>query len=129
LSVAVIEKEDRSEWERCKPWIEAALVHARGTHLIEDIEDGIEKGELLFFSSAKSAVIARMIEYPRKKALNYFLVGGDLTDLKTNIEPYVTAWAKQRGCTMVTLVGRDGWIRTLSGLGFVKAWSGAYKDI
>ncbi len=122
-------REDRSEWERCKPWIEAALEHCRGTHTMEDIEAGIACGEYKFFCSAKSAVVARLIQYPRKKALNYFLVGGDLEDLKKNIEPYTTAWAKQQGCTIVTLVGRDGWIRTLAPLGFIKGWSLAYKEI
>jgi hypothetical protein len=121
--------DDRSEWIRCKPWIEAALEHCRGTHTMQDIEDGIEDGTYRFFSSPNSAVVARLIDYPQKKALNYFLVGGNLEELKTHVEPYVTAWAKQQGVTIVTLVGRDGWIRTLAPLGFVKGWSLAYKEI
>ena len=128
MSLALV-KEDRSEWLRCKPWIEAAVVHCRGTHTIEDIEDGIEAGTYQFFSMPNCAVICRIIEYPRKKCLNYFLVGGDLDEIKDKMEPHITAWAKSKGCSMVTLVGRDGWIRTLSKLGFVRGWSAAYKEI
>ena len=33
-----------TEWERCRPWIEAALIYADGTHSIEDIAAGIASG-------------------------------------------------------------------------------------
>lgn len=121
--------EDKSEWLRCRPWFVEAVVLCRGTHSIEDIEQGIEDGTYRFFSMPNCAVVARIIEYPRKKCLNYFLAGGDLDEIKDKMEPYLTTWAKSQGCSIVTLVGRDGWIRSLKPLGWHKGWSAAYKEI
>jgi hypothetical protein len=121
--------EDRSEWLRCRPWIEKAIVHCRGTHVIEDIEVGIENGTYRFFAMPNCAAVVRIVEYPRARCLNYFLVGGDLKELMEKMEPHITAWAKTQGCTLATLVGREGWLRTLMPLGYKKSWSAAYKDI
>lgn len=121
--------EDKSEWLRCRPWIEEAVKDCLGTHTIEDVEDGIESGEFLFFSMQNCAVIVRIMQYPRKRAVNYFLVGGDLNELKNKMEPHITAWAKSKGCNIAVLIGREGWLRTLSSLGFRKMWSATYKEI
>lgn len=121
--------EDKGEWLRCRPWIEAAVEHCRETHTIEDIEHGIEDGTYRFFSMPNCAAVVRIIQYPRKKCLNYFLVGGDLNELMTKMEPHLTAWAKTQGCTVATLVGRAGWLRKLGKLGYTPSWSAAYKEI
>lgn len=120
---------DKAEWLRCRHWIEAAVEHCRHTHSIEDIEQGIADGTYQFFSMPNCAVVVRIVEYPRKKCLNYFLVGGDLNELMTKMEPHLTAWAKSQGCTVATLVGRAGWLRTLGKLGYTPAWSAAYKEL
>jgi len=121
--------EDKSEWYRCRPWIEAAVEHCRETHSIEDIEEGIEQGVYRFFAMPNCAAVVRIIEYPRKKVINYFLVGGDLDELMNKMEPHLTAWAKSQGCTGATLVGRAGWLRVLGKHGYKPQWSAAYKEI
>lgn len=119
----------KAEWHRCRPWIDAALEYTGGTHTIEDIERGIEEGTLLFFSSPNSAVVAEFISYPRKRVFNYFLIGGDLRELITHIEPYVTAWAKQQGASRVIGIGRRGFERAFRGSGFEPCWTAIAKDI
>ena len=123
------EREDRSEWLRCRHWIEAALPYARGTHTIEDIEDGIERGQFVFWSGRKCAVITEILNYPRKRVLHYFLLGGDLKELIGFMEPRISAWAKTQGCVGVSGAGRAGFERVFARSGFEPAWRVIYKDI
>lgn len=121
--------EDRSQWIRCRPWIEAALPYARGTFTIEDIEDGIERGRFVFWAGEKSAVITEILNYPRKRVLHYFLIGGDLAELQDFMEPRITAWGKMNGCSGASGAGRPGLERVFAKSGFEPAWRIIYKDI
>ena len=121
--------EDRSEWLRCRPWIEAALPYARGTHTIEDIEAGIARGQFVFWSGQKSAIITEIIEYPRARVMHYFLLGGDLTELVEFMEPRITHWAKTQGCNAVSGAGRRGFERVFARSGFKPAWTVIFKEI
>ncbi len=121
--------EDKSEWLRCRPWIEAALQYNGGTHNIEDIEVGIERGFYWFFSSQRAAVVVEIIPCPRMKVLNYFLIGGDSKDLKTKIDPQVSAWAKARGCKMAIGNVRKGGERLFADIGFKPRWVTIAKEL
>ena len=123
------EREDRSEWLRCRHWIEAALPYARGTHTIEDIETGIGNGQFIFWSGSKCAVITEILNYPRKRVLHYFLLGGNLRELVEFMEPRITVWAKLNGCTAVTGAGRAGFERVFAKSGFEPAWRVIIKEI
>ena len=119
----------RQEWSRCRPWIERALPYCYGTHTIEDVEQQIAEGRLQFWPGEACAVVTEIVEYPRLKALNFFLIGGDLTELLEQMEPAVIAWAKALGCTRVASVGRKGWERVLKPLGYSKTLSMLLKPI
>lgn len=121
--------EDKSEWLRCRPWIEEALKYSAGTHTIEDIEIGVEAGAYRFFSSPKAAVIVEIIPCPQKNVLNYFLIGGDSDDLKTKIEPLVSAWAKSKGCALAIGNVRKGGQRLFADIGFKLCWITISKDL
>lgn len=121
--------EDRSQWIRCRHWIEAALPYARGTHTIEDIEAGIESGQFVFWAGRRSAIITEILHYPRKRVLHYFLIGGDLRELVEFMEPRITAWAKENGCSAVSGAGRAGFERVFAKSGFEPAWRVIIKDI
>lgn len=103
-----------SDWLRCRPWIEAALEHTHGTHTIADIEDGIASGAYQFWCTENSTAITEIIEFPRLKALNFFLLGGDLSELLDILEPHICDFAKFMGCTRVMGTGRKGWERVLA---------------
>ena len=118
----------QKEWQRCKHWIEAALVYARGTHLIEDVEAGIANGTYQFWPGERSAIVSEIIVYPRLKALNFWLIGGDLSELK-EMEPIVVAWAKTQGCTRFMGVGRWGMQRAFRSQGYEPWWFAIAKDI
>lgn len=97
-----------------KPYIEAALEYASGTHTFEDIAAAVERGDMQFWPGPHSAVITEILESPRKRILNIFLAGGEgsaLAELAA-MEPVIMDWARQQGCTEALFIGRKGWERT-----------------
>jgi hypothetical protein len=118
-----------TEWERCKAWIAAALPYSYGTHTIEDVEQQIAAGRLQFWPGEKCAVVTEIVDYPRLRALNFFLVGGDLAELIEKMEPAIVDWAKALGCTRVAQTGRKGWGRVLAPLGYQTTLSVMLKPI
>jgi len=91
--------------------IEAALGYAGGTHTFEDICSAVEAGSLQYWPCVRSAVITEIIQYPQKRALNFFLAGGDLAELEA-MYPTILQWGKDKGCTVAVMSGRKGWERT-----------------
>ena len=81
------------------------------THLWEDIVWGIENGYFFLYSFEKSALVCEFVNYPRLKALNIFLAGGDLKELKS-IQPDLIKWAKENGVSRIEIRGRLGWLKT-----------------
>jgi hypothetical protein len=114
-----------SEWDRCRHWIEAALPHGGGFYEIGDIEADVLKGDALFWPGEKSAVVTQFWDFPRAKAINFWLVGGDLDELKV-MHRNISAWAKTQGCTHSIIAGRAGWARSL---GYTPAWTAMSKEL
>lgn len=112
------------EWERCRPWIEAALEHAGGTHGIEDVEAGLASGDYQFWPAANSAAVTEIITFPRKKALCFWLSGGDLSEMMRVIEPRARQWGEAMGCNLFfgNAVDRPGWSRALQPFGYAPGW-------
>lgn len=117
-----------TEWDRCKPWIEAALEYAGGTHTIEDVERNVLSGRMALIARERSAYVVELITYPRLKTLHVFLSGGDLDDIKA-FDPQMDAIARSLGCSRITIAGRRGFARALKGLGYVEKWSVLAKEI
>jgi len=117
------------DFERCSKWLEAALEYSAGTHTIEDIAAGIKSGAFQFWPAPNAAVITEIIVYPQLKALNFFLAGGDLDELKA-MRPYIELWGKRNGCTRVNLAGRKGWQKTfLRDEGYEPKWFVLSKEL
>jgi hypothetical protein len=116
------------EWRRCKPWIEAALPYAGGTHTIEDLEREILSGRMALIPRERSAFVVELIIYPRLKALHIFLAAGDLSELKA-FDPHMDEIARSLGCSRVTIAGRKGFARALKDLGFQEKWTVLAKEI
>lgn len=110
-------RDAKADWERCRGYIEAALEYTGGTHTIEDVEEGIARGELHFWPGKRCAVVTEVVDYPRMRVLNLFLCGGDLDELKA-MQPCFLSFAEFLGCRKLTLGGRLGWERALKSLGW-----------
>ena len=80
----------------------------------------------LWITPGGSAAITEVVEFPLLKALNIFLVGGDLRELR-DLEPKLINYAISIGCKRITGGGRDGWSGTESD--WKKAGVLMYKDI
>lgn len=102
----------RENFERCKPYLEAALQYADGTHTIEDVADGIARGVFHFWPGKRSAAVTQILVYPRAQFLLIFLAGGDMDELIDMI-PSWKSWGAYLGCSKLTLAGRPGWQRVL----------------
>ena len=116
------------EFERCKPHIEAALNYSGGTHDIIDIYEGLHNGTMQLWPAEKSCLVTEIIKYPKKKVLNIFLGGGDLTEI-LSMHADVISWAKQQGCTALNMTGRFGWKKPLAKHGWEPMHTSYVKEI
>ena len=103
----------RSEFERCWPWLAAALAHSGNTHGKEDLWQLIESGNAQLFPLPHGAFVTVQRNYPSGlRECHFWLVGGDLGELR-KVEPLTLQWAKSLGCQRATMRGRKGWARVL----------------
>ena len=118
-------------WARCRPWIEAALEKAGGTHGVEDVARLIERGCAHFWPGRRSAAVTEFCDYPRFRACNLWLLGGDLKELAA-LQPKIEAWARAQGCRQLQAGGlaqRRGWERVGAALGFAPRWTVYAKEL
>lgn len=97
-----------SEWDRCAPYVQAALDHAGNLFDVDDVLRLIEDGKAQFWPGKQCAVITEIKQYPKKRLLHVWLGGGDLDEL-TVMANYVREYAKHVGCDAITIQGRPGW--------------------
>ena len=116
------------EFNRCKPYIKAALEYSGGTHDLIDVYEGLHKGTMQLWPAKESCLVTEILKYPRKKVLNVFLGGGDLTEILSMHED-VISWAKEQGCTALTMTGRFGWKKPLGKHGWKPLHSSYVKEI
>tara|TARA_R100000482_G_scaffold13473_1_gene4012 strand:- start:70 stop:429 length:360 start_codon:yes stop_codon:yes gene_type:complete len=116
------------EFERCRKHIEAALEYTGGTHDIIDIYEGLYKGTMQLWPAKDSCLVTEIINYPKKKVLNIFLGGGDLTEI-LSMHDDVISWAKQQGCTALNMTGRFGWKKPLAEHGWQPMHTSYVKEI
>ncbi len=104
----------RDQFDRCGPWLQAALDRDIGAFELEDVWDHIATGKAQLWPSDKSAVVTSLEYWPRKVVLRYWLCGGELEDC-LKLEPAIEAWAKQAGAVCGIIGGRKGWLKALKG--------------
>jgi hypothetical protein len=97
--------------------IEAALEYSGGSHVFDDVRDGILSGRMQIWPGRASVAITEIIEYPCKKVLHVFLAGGEMAELIDMIDS-AAIWGDAQGCTSITMSGRRGWDRVLGNHGF-----------
>jgi hypothetical protein len=120
---------EEEEFERLRHHVAAALEYSGGTHKVEDIAEGIRRGQFQLWPGKDSVVVTEIIVYPQLKDLHYFLAGGDLDELRL-MRPIIESWGKEIGCSRVSLAGRKGWERTfLKGEGYEPKWFILCKDL
>lgn len=107
--------------EKMLELIKKALRIGGGTHELEDILVGIRQNVFQLFSADSAIVVTEILQSPRKKILNVFLVAGDFESIM-GLTPKVDEFAKSEGCSFMITTGRFGLIRRLPKFG----WNPAY---
>ena len=74
------------EFKRCEQWLENALDYAHGTFDISDVFEEVMNGNAQFWPGKNSAVVTQIVNYPRKKAIHFFLAGGDIKELEEKLK-------------------------------------------
>lgn len=116
------------ELQRCREWIEAALIHSGDTHDFVHIVDGLIEGKFQFWANSECCVVTEVIDYPKKRVLHIFLAGGNLQAIR-QLESKAVEWAKDIGCSAFTLTGRKGWEKALKNDGWEYAHTSMVKRI
>ena len=100
------------EMERCREWIEGAL-KVYDTHDFEDIVLGVVQGQFNFWSAPDACIVTEFLHYPKYRALNVFLTGGNLKTLMV-MRKTIEKFGKETGCKKLTGSGRKGWARVFT---------------
>lgn len=118
------------QFDRCREWIADAMERAGGTHWLCDVADMVRDGRAHLWPGKKSAVVTHFITYPRMKALNFWLVGGDIEELE-DMEKHIAEWGKEAGCKRLLATGRRGWTRSfmVKNAGYATRWWVLSKEI
>ena len=112
---------------RCREWIEAALEHTGGTHTFDDIAAGCYLGKFSLLAKSDGCAVLEIHEFPRKRALNVFLLGGELSAIGHHDE--LERIARDANATEITMTGRAGWARVLAPLGWDREPSVTLKKV
>lgn len=103
-----------AEWERCAPWIEAALVHSHGAYGLGDVKASVEARQSRFWAGVNAAAVTQVERHPNFPTLSIWLAGGDLDELRHDMLPQMEAHGREQGCRFVTILGRPGWARAIN---------------
>jgi len=111
-----------------RKYIEDALEYAKGTHTLDDIWNGVVRGDFQFWPGDKSAIITEIQIYPQTKVMHIFLAGGDLEEL-LQMEKSVRAYAQTIGCNSMSISGRRGWLRIFERDGWKEVCTTIAKEL
>jgi hypothetical protein len=111
---------DRTEFERCWPWIEAAAETEVGgaSYTKDDVWSEIACGNAQFWPGKKSAEVTATVIHPRRKFLQAWLGGGNLKELISVILPALEEYARINDYSHIVGTGRSAWGRVLERHGF-----------
>ena len=113
---------------KCQHWIEDALEYSGGTHTYKDIVDGVLSGDLQFWEAPRGCAITEICVFPQKKVLHIFLAAGEMDQI-VDMDESAVIWAKEQGCTGLSIAGRRGWKRVLADKGYEEIFTTLAKDI
>ena len=107
------------EFERVWPWLEKAVRRYGDTHRKEHVLQRILDGRAQLWTERNAALITSIERYDTGLVeVRGWLGGGrparSIGDLR-RIEKRVEAWAKDIGAQRLTILGRRGWLRALTG--------------
>jgi len=127
MSAAALKQPGMDEAER-RARLEKALAWGGNTHAIADVVQMCRDGRAQYWERGNGHIITELKQYPKMKTVVYWLIWGDLHDCLA-LDAEISAWAIEQGCTKATAMGRKGWGRVASGLGWKPHLPSFYKDL
>lgn len=88
--------------------VEEALRLMGDTHAFQDILALIEDGFMQSFAVGETWAITQILDFPKKRICEIFLLAGDLGHIDEVLEQ-VTDYARMKGCYLLRGYGRPGW--------------------
>lgn len=96
--------------------LKRALALAGNTYSVEDITQAVARGTMQCFVSGESFCITEVINAPRRRYLNIFMIVGELSILELHND--ILAFAEEAGCEFLQAYGRPGWKPVVEKLGW-----------
>jgi hypothetical protein len=117
-----------SDDELLLPCLLDALDLAGGTHELADVARALAEGRAQYWTNGGAAIVTEIIQYPQLRAVNYWLVGGELRAALA-LAPKIEDWARERNCVRAVALGRKGWTPHLCDLGWTAPATGFRKEL
>ena len=115
------------EFDRCAPWLQAAIDKGWNTHTLDDVRRMVAEGKAHLWPAARGAMVTEVVNFPQRRVMNIFLAGGELDQL-LDMEADATRWCKTWGATGAMLHGRKGWEKVLAERGYRHLYTVLGKD-
>lgn len=108
--------------------LERGLREMGGTHSITDIINGVQSGTLQSFIEGETWAVTTIVETPKKRILEIWLVVGDMPDAE-KLHDTVEAYARAHGCHMLRTIARKGWVKQARPRGWTNGHTVYLKDL
>lgn len=101
----------------CSAWLERAVAHCKDEALT-DVEEECRTGAAELWvayrdSDLAGAFVTQIQQSARRRVLELRYLAGMPFQHWVEAQPTLVSWAKQRGCDVIRIRGRRGWLRLL----------------
>ena len=107
--------------------LQDALDQMGNTHSLEDIVGMIDTGAMQSFVNDDTWMVTQVVDFPRKRVLEIFLVVGELFATEKLFNE-VDAFARAHGCDLIRAFGRHGWQKWAKPRGWKNGAHVYYKE-
>lgn len=105
----------RVEFDRVAPILQRVIDRNGGGYDLAYVWSLIEADKAQLWPGLNAAVVTQIETSPSGiTGINWWLAAGDMAEVKA-MQDHIIPWAKTKGCTVSTIVGRRGWLRELDG--------------
>ena len=108
-------------WEKNKPYMVTALKKSGDEYGIDDLLQQIKDERAIFYPVQNGAAVFRVSEYPKRRRLNLWLIGGEVGEGVAKLDAVMEAaemLAEQYGCDGIECTGRTVYERVLKPFGY-----------
>ena len=113
-------------WPEVESYIASALEREGREHIPSQVLKSIQSGAMQLFivrddrDVAIAAAVVAIHEYQDVKRCRVHWCGGTGVEKWIHLLSGIEDWAKAKGCEMVKVTGRDGWLKVLQSHGWEK---------